>query len=235
MWNLATAPAWSDLLHITLWRNDEFLHSFCNFSKSNAFGENFIRIKFILHKIYFRMSIFSSRKTLRVFFDLCWKNCEKPFVWGQDHFEGKECLATKININFFVRNEFLNIFRITIFSKRKKNSKMGKIILGSMTIFQVIGCPMTKMNITFSMGNGVPSMALKFFPQRTPHTGWMIAKKPDLELHFPPCQWFYRTDCFQKNRVHLCVDSHPPCEFHENRLKTSTRTVTGNNYYKLKI
>ncbi len=46
-----------------LWRNDGFIHSFCNFSKSNAFNKNLIRTKFILHKIFFRMRILSSSKT----------------------------------------------------------------------------------------------------------------------------------------------------------------------------
>ncbi len=53
----------SDSIHKALWRNDGFLHSFCDFSKSNAFSENFIRTKFILHKIFFQMSIFLSNKT----------------------------------------------------------------------------------------------------------------------------------------------------------------------------
>ncbi len=118
MWNLATAPAWSDLIYVTIRRNDGFLHSFCNFSKSNAFGENFIRTKFIFHKIFSQMSIFSSRKTLWIFFNLCWKNSENPFVGGHDHFEGKGCLVTKININYFARNKVLNIFHVTIFSKK---------------------------------------------------------------------------------------------------------------------
>ncbi len=54
---------WSDSIHISLWRNDGFVHSFDDFSKSNVFSKNFIRTKFILHKIFFRMSIFSSSKT----------------------------------------------------------------------------------------------------------------------------------------------------------------------------
>ncbi len=55
------------------------------------------------------MSTLSSRKTLRMFLNLCSKNCEKSFEGGHAR------LATKININFFVRNEDLNIFHITIF------------------------------------------------------------------------------------------------------------------------
>ncbi len=51
-------------------RNDGFLSLFSKFSKSNAFSENLIRTKFILHKIFFRMSILLSNKTLRMFFNL---------------------------------------------------------------------------------------------------------------------------------------------------------------------
>ncbi len=103
MWNLATVSTWSDLIHVTLWRNDGFLHSFSNFSKNYAFGENFMRIKFILHKIFFRISILSSRKTSRMFFNLCWKNCEKPFVGGNDHFEGKGVYSDKNQNKLFCK------------------------------------------------------------------------------------------------------------------------------------
>ncbi len=102
MWNLATVPAWSDLIRVTLWRNNGFLLSFCNFSKSNAFGENFIGIKFIMHKILRQMSILSSRKTLRMFFNLCWKNCEKSFV-GHVHFEGKDLSSDKNQYELFCK------------------------------------------------------------------------------------------------------------------------------------
>ncbi len=95
-----------------------------------------------------------------------------------------------------------------------------------MTIFQGMRCRTTKMNITFSMRNGVSNMALKFFSQKPPHIGWMKAKKPVLGAHFPSYQWFYWNNCFQKNRVHPFVDWHKPCEFHENRVKTTTCIMT---------
>ncbi len=72
---------------------------------------------------------------------------------------GRGCIATKININFFVRNEVFNIFHITI--KKKKKKLFSKITVKNnfwgMTIFQGIGRRMTKINITFSMGNGIPN------------------------------------------------------------------------------
>ncbi len=92
-----------------------------------------------------------------MFFNLCWKNCEKPFVEGHDHFEWKGVSGViKININFFVRNEVLNIFYVTIFSKKnnifQNNSK--KQFWRGMTIFQGMERQTTKMKINFSVGNG---------------------------------------------------------------------------------
>ncbi len=73
-------------------------------------------------------------------------------------------LATKINITFLVGIEILNIFHLTIFSKKtnifQNNSK--KLFLGCMTIFEGMGCLTTKMNITFFGGNGVPNAVFKF-------------------------------------------------------------------------
>ncbi len=57
-------------MHIALWRNDGFLHSFHDFSKSKAFSENLIRTKFILHKTFFQMSMLPSSKTSWLFFNL---------------------------------------------------------------------------------------------------------------------------------------------------------------------
>ncbi len=158
MWNLATEPLWSDSTHVILWRNDGYLHSFCNFSRSNAFSENFIRMKFILHKIFFQMSILSSRATSQMSFSLWWKSAENHLWEEMIILRGRGCLVVKINTNFFVRNEVLNIFHITIFSKiTAKNNFGGK------TIFQRMGCRTTKMNTTFSVGNGLLNTSLKFF------------------------------------------------------------------------
>ncbi len=60
---------WSDSRRIVLRRNNRFLHSFHDFSNSNAFSENFIRTKFILHKIVFRLSTLSNNKTSLIFFN----------------------------------------------------------------------------------------------------------------------------------------------------------------------
>ncbi len=58
---------WFNSMHIALRRNYGFLHSFYDFSKSNAFSKNLIRLKFIFHKIFFRMSILSSSKISWIF------------------------------------------------------------------------------------------------------------------------------------------------------------------------
>ncbi len=60
----------SDSIHIALWRNYGFLHLFHDFSKNYAFSENLIKTNFILHKIFFQMSILSNGKTLWMFFNL---------------------------------------------------------------------------------------------------------------------------------------------------------------------
>ncbi len=50
-----------------------------------------------------------------------WKNCGRPFVGGHDCFEGKGHLVTKIKITFLLGYEILNIFPLTIFSKKTNN------------------------------------------------------------------------------------------------------------------
>ncbi len=94
-----------------------------------------------------------------------------------------------------------------------------------MTIFQGMGCRTTKINITFSMGNGVLNTALKFFYQKTPY--WLNeSQKINFGATFSPISVVLLDRLFPKNRVHTCVDSHQPCEFHENRFKTATCIVT---------
>ncbi len=142
---------------------------------------------------------------------------------------GRGCLATKININFFERNEVLNIFDTTIFFK--KETIPSEIIVknnfgGNMTIFQEVVCPATKMNITFSMGNGVPNTELKHFPRKTVY--WLNeSQKTSFGGHiFSHVSGSTGLIVSKTNRVHPCVDSHQPCEFHENRFKTATCIVT---------
>ncbi len=67
-----------------------------------------------------------------------------------------------------------------------------------MTIYQGMGRWTTKVNITFSVGNGVPSTTLKFFPQKTSYQ-MNESQKTSFGVHFPQYQWFYRTNSFQKN------------------------------------
>ncbi len=114
------------------------------------------------------MSILSSRWWM--FFNLCGKNCEKPlnYFWeDMTALRGRDYLVIKINITFFVGNKVLNIFHLNIFSKKSIFSKITvKNNFWGMTIFQKTGDRTTKMNITFSMGNGVPNTVLKFFPQK---------------------------------------------------------------------
>ncbi len=74
----------------------------------------------------------------------------------------------KINITFFVRNEVLNIFYMTIFLR---------------TIFEETGRWTPKMNVTFSMGNGVPNIVSEFFPRKSPY--WLSESgKTGFGAHF---------------------------------------------------
>ncbi len=155
MWNLATTPTWSDLIHITVWRNNEFLHSFRNLSKSNAFAKNLTRTMLILHKISFRMSILSNSKTSWIFYNLRWNNCKKPFMGGHDCFEEKGASDNKNRYNsFFQKN---NIFR----------NNCEKYISRGITIFQGIGCRTSKIIITFSMNYRI--LFWSFFLKKSPY------------------------------------------------------------------
>ncbi len=89
-----------------------------------------------------------------------------------------------------------------------------------MTIFQGMGCRMTKMNITFSMRNGVPNTALKFFPEKSPYRR-NESQKPVSRAHISGSIGLFP----KKYRVHPCVDSHQPCKFHENWFRTATCIV----------
>ncbi len=99
---------------ILLWRNYGFLHSFCNFSKSNAFGENFMITEFILHKIFFRMSTLLQKNLVDVLQFILKKIAKNHLCEDVTVLRERGCLVTKININFFVRNEVFNIFHVTI-------------------------------------------------------------------------------------------------------------------------
>ncbi len=110
-----------------LMRNYGFLHSFCNFSKSNAFGENYIRTKFIPPKIFFWMSILSSRKTLWIFFNFCSKNCKKLFATrGHDRFQGKGVSGDKNQYKPYCRKWGFKYFSLNNFFKKKFQNNREK-------------------------------------------------------------------------------------------------------------
>ncbi len=90
---------WSDLIHVTLWRNDRFFHSFCNFSKSNE-----IKCKFDKNEVY--SSIYVEKIT-------------KNHLWeDMTVLRRRGRLMTKINTTFLVGNEVPNIFHRTTFLKK---------------------------------------------------------------------------------------------------------------------
>ncbi len=114
---------WYDSMLIILWRNNGFLHVFHDFWKSNAFSKNFVRTKLFSIKFSSEWVYFRARKTRcsSIYVEKIVKN----HLWEDiTILRGRGCLATKININFFVRNKVLNIFHITIFSKKKERKNI---------------------------------------------------------------------------------------------------------------
>ncbi len=82
-----------------------------------------------------------------------------------------------------------------------------------------MGGPMTKMNITFSLGDWVSNQALKFFSQKPPY--WLNERKNQFWGHiFLHISRSIGTIVFKKkNGVHSR-------EFHDNRFKIATCIVT---------
>ncbi len=81
---------------------------------------------------------------------------------------GKRRLETKINITLIGGNNILNTFHLIIFLKKKtifsKIAGKNNIGGGGVIIFDGKGCPTTKINLTFSMGNWLPNTVIKFSP-----------------------------------------------------------------------
>ncbi len=83
---------------------------------------------------------------------------------GQTDLKGREHLATKIDISFFVGNEVLNIFYLAIFWKKTIFFKINaKKILQRMTIFEGTVHRTAKMYMIFSVLNNVQNTVFKFF------------------------------------------------------------------------
>ncbi len=155
------------------------------------FGFKLLSVLSVHVSMYVRRYSFEQQN----FFNLSWNNLKKKkklFVGGYDHFEGKGRLATKINRTFFVGNEVLNIFHLTTFLEKTIFSEIAvkNNFWRTWSFYREMGCRTEKMNITFSMGSGVPNTVLKFFSQKSPYR-LNESQKPVLGAHFPPYQWLY--------------------------------------------
>ncbi len=226
MWNLATAPAWSDLIHVSLW-NHGFLHSFCNSSKNNALGENFMKTKFILHKVFFQTSILLSRKTLWMLLNLCRKNCEKPF---SDQFEGRVVSNEKNQYKFFLRNEVLNIFCVTIFSKMTAKNNFW----GTWPFFREWGVGQQKLIWPFLWKFGCTDYGFEIFFSKNPIPAeWKL--KNQFWGHTFPVSVFYFTNCFQKEEGSTMCGLAPTVWISWKSVQNCDLHRDSNNYYKLKI
>ncbi len=102
------------------------------------------------------------------------KTAKNPFVGGHGSFEGRGHLGTKINITFFVGIDVLNIFYLTIFSKKNNifQKISEKLFFGASPFLRERGGSDDKNeynHITFFLVNGVPNTVFKFFPQKYPY------------------------------------------------------------------
>ncbi len=104
-------------------------------------------------------------------------NWEKPIVRGHDRFEEEGASGDKNQSTFFCTKWGFENFSFNNLKTKQNNifrNNSGKIIkcvggrVVGRTIFEGLGCWMTKMNITFSVGNRVTNTVFKFFPQKNP-------------------------------------------------------------------
>ncbi len=143
--------------------------------------------------------------------------------WELTILRGRRRLVMKINITFSVRNEVLNIFYLTIFLKRTIFSKitLNNNFWGHDN-FSGKGASDDKNEyITFSMGNGVPNIVLKFFLQKSSYQ-LNEGQKAGFAGKIFPYQWFYGPIISKNNWAHSRVDLHVPCEFNENQFETAS-------------
>ncbi len=93
-----------------------------------------------------------------------------------------------------------------------------------MTIIERTGRLITKMNVTFSMGNNLPYTVFKFFAQQNRYR-LNESQKTGFRDTFPHISGSIGPIVSKNNRVHAWVDPHQPCEFHKNRFKTATTCI----------
>ncbi len=140
--------------------------------------------------------------------------------------EGRRCSATKININFFVRNKVLNISYIIIFSKKHYFPKqLRKITFERLDNFSGNGVLDDKNEHNLFPGKWDTEYGFEIFSSKnTTPAEW----KPKIQFWghiFPHINGSTGPIVSIKNRVHPCVDSNQPCEFCENWFKIVTCNV----------
>ncbi len=118
-------------------------------------------------------------------------------VGGHDCFKGKGAFGDKNQYNLFCRKWGFEYFLFNNFFKNNNNNNF--FWGGGTVIFERKGCRTTKMNITFSVANGVHS----FFPAKTPIPAeWKPRKR--FGGTFSPYQWCYWARCFQ-NKAYFWI------------------------------
>ncbi len=122
---------------------------------------------------------------------------------------GWGCLATKININFFIRNEVLNIFQIRIFSKKTLFSKItAKNNLWGHDYFS--GNRMShddKNEYNLFHGKWGTQYGFEIFSSK-PLYGLNKSQKISFGATFPPISMVLLDHCFQKKIGFTHVYTH---------------------------
>ncbi len=203
---------------LTLLRNNGFLHSFRNFWKSNAFSKNLIRTNFILHKSFFRMSIFSSSKISWMFFNLRWRNCKKHLWEDISLLRGRGRLVAKINITLFCRKWGFEYFSLKNFFKKKntfQNNAEKNFFGEGDDHFAGNRVSNDKNEYDLFYGKWGTEYGFEVFSSK-----WSTVAewKPNFwgGGTFSSYQWFYSAIVSKNNRFHPWVNPHQPSEFYEN-------------------
>ncbi len=173
------------------------------------------------------MCILLSRKPSWMFINLCWKNCKKQFMGGNGHFARKGCLVTKIDINFFVWNEVLNISHITIFKKIFFSKITEKKNFGGPDHFSENEVSKDKNEYNLFYGKWSTEFGFQIFSSGYPILAEWKQKNQFWGQIFPRISGTVGPIVSKKiGFSHVWTRSYQSCEFNENWFKTATCIVT---------
>ncbi len=164
-----------------------------------------------------------------MFFNLCWKNCEKPFVGEHGHFEGKGMTSDKNQHKLFCKKWGFEYFSYNNLKKK------------TTTIFSKITAKNNFWGHDHFLGNEVSDdkneYNLLYGKWGTKYSFEIFSSKPPYRLNESQKTSFGSTlfsisvvsigpIVSQKIGLNHYVDWHQPWEFPENQFKTATYIVT---------